>query len=64
MRSDFLYNYCPHFRKNLVRKKNSVALIRERTIPKEWPPPVSEVSANFLRIEGCHVVSATDPHGR
>ena len=43
---------------------NSVALVRERTIPTERPPPVGEVSANFLRIEGCHVVSATDPHGR
>ena len=42
----------------------SVALVRERTIPTERPPPVGEVSANFLRIEGCHVVSATDPHGR
>ena len=45
-------------------KLNSVALVRERTIPTERPPPVGEVSANFLRIEGCHVVSATDPHGR
>jgi len=43
---------------------SSVALVRERTIQTEWPPPVGEVSANFLRIEGCHVVSATDPHGR
>ena len=44
-------------------KLNSVALVRERTIPTERPPPVGEVSANFffLRIEGCHVVSATDP---
>ena len=42
----------------------SVALVRERTIPTERPPPVGEVSANFLRIEGCHVVSATVPHGR
>jgi len=24
-----------------------VALVRERTIPTEQPPPVSEVSANF-----------------
>ena len=45
-------------------KLNSVALVRERTIPTERPPPVGEVSANFLRIEGCHVVIATDPHGR
>ena len=26
---------------------NSVALVRERTIPTERPPPVAEVSANF-----------------
>jgi len=30
-----------------TQKKNSVALIRERTIPTERPPPVGEVSANF-----------------
>jgi hypothetical protein len=29
------------------KKKNSVALVRERTIPTEWPPLVGEVSANF-----------------
>ena len=29
------------------KKKNSVALVRERTIPTEQPPPVGEVSANF-----------------
>ena len=28
-------------------KLNSVALVRERTIPTEQPPPVGEVSANF-----------------
>ena len=49
---------------SLAKKLNSVALVRERTIPTERPPPVGEVSANFLRIEGCHVVSATVPHGR
>jgi hypothetical protein len=26
---------------------NSMALVRERTIPTEWPPPVGEVSVNF-----------------
>jgi hypothetical protein len=41
-----------------------VALIRERTIPTEQPPLVDEVSANFLRIEGCRVVSTADPYGR
>jgi len=30
-----------------IGKKNSVALVRERTIPTERPPPVGEVSANF-----------------
>jgi hypothetical protein len=28
-------------------KANSVALVRERTIPTERPPLVGEVSANF-----------------
>jgi len=31
----------------LKLKLNSVALVRERTIPTERPPPVGEVSANF-----------------
>jgi len=31
----------------IAKKKNSVALVRERTIPTERPPPVGEVSANF-----------------
>jgi hypothetical protein len=30
-----------------IYKKNSMALVRERTIPTERPPPVGEVSANF-----------------
>jgi hypothetical protein len=29
-----------------------MSLVRERTIPIERPPLVSEVSASFLRIEG------------
>ena len=45
-------------------KTNSVALVRTRSIPTERPPPVGEVSANFLWKEGCHVVSATGPHNR
>ena len=53
-----------HLSPIVTTKLNPVALVRERTIPTERPPPVGEVSANFLRIEGCHVVSATDPHGR
>jgi len=32
-----------------VNPLNSVALVRERTIPIERPPPVGEVSANFYR---------------
>ena len=32
---------------NKIEKKNSVALVPERTIPTERPPPVGEVSANF-----------------
>ena len=31
----------------IIYKKNSVALVRERTIPTERPPPVGEVSVNF-----------------
>jgi hypothetical protein len=32
--------------------KNSVAWVREQTIPTERPLFVSEVSANILRMEG------------
>jgi hypothetical protein len=45
-------------------KKNTVALVRERNIPTERQPLVGNVSANLLRIEGCHMVSVTDPYGR
>jgi hypothetical protein len=48
----------------LVEKKNSVALVRERTIPTERPPLVGEVSAKPFADRGCRVVSAADPHGR
>jgi hypothetical protein len=44
-----------------VELTNSVASVRERTVPTERPPLVREVSANFLRIEECRVVSAADP---
>jgi hypothetical protein len=30
-----------------ILRFNSVALVRDRTIPTERPPPVGEVSANF-----------------
>jgi hypothetical protein len=42
---------------NKQKQTESVALVRERTIPTERLPLVGEVSAS-------HVVSATDPHGR
>jgi hypothetical protein len=44
-------------------KVNSVALVRERTMPTERPPLVGEVVPNFAD-GGCRVVSATDSHGR
>jgi hypothetical protein len=40
-----------------------MALVHKRTIPTEQLSLVGEVSANFLHIEGCHVVSSTNPHG-
>jgi hypothetical protein len=36
-------------RSNAYDLKNSVALVRERTIPTERPPLISEVIANFCR---------------
>jgi len=35
------------FRLGQIILAYSVALVRKRTIPKERPPPVGEVSANF-----------------
>jgi hypothetical protein len=46
-----------------TKKLNSMASVRERTIPTEQPPPVGEVSANFSD-RGCHMVGVTDPYGR
>ena len=40
-------NFEVHHRRVVPTKLNSVALVRERTIPTERPPPVGEVSANF-----------------
>jgi hypothetical protein len=34
-----------------TKRRNSVALVRERTIPTERTPRVGEVSANFLPIK-------------
>ena len=41
------------FRASMWPTPNSVALVRERTIPTERPPSVGEVSANFC---GCGLV--------
>jgi hypothetical protein len=46
-----LLNYINSIISQNIKKLNSVALVRERTIPTERPPLVGEVSANFLRIE-------------
>ena len=35
-----------HCEKGVIMLINSVALVRERTIPTERPPPVGQVSAN------------------
>jgi hypothetical protein len=44
-----------------TKKLNSVALVRERTIPNERPPLVGEVVPTVAdRV--CRVVTATDPH--
>jgi hypothetical protein len=48
----------------IIIKKNFMVSVRKQTIPTERPPLVSEVSADLLRIEGCHVVSVTNPYGR
>jgi hypothetical protein len=42
-----------------IFKLNSVALVRERTMPTERPPLVGEVVPTFADRECC-VVSATD----
>jgi hypothetical protein len=46
-----------------THKLNSVAFVRERTIPTERPPLVCEVVPTFVD-RGCCVVSATDSRGR
>jgi hypothetical protein len=47
LRAAVMENYLLSIWVNGMEKKNSVALVRERTIPTERPPPVGEVSANF-----------------
>jgi hypothetical protein len=46
---------CYHNLKSYIsccKLKNSMSSVRKRTIPTERPPLVSEVSVNFLQIEG------------
>jgi hypothetical protein len=49
-------NSSAHWSKSMItfckQLKNSVAWVRERTIPTKRPQLVGEVSANFLRIDG------------
>ena len=42
----------PAMDKSNFTKLNTVALVRERTIPTERPPPVGEVSANSCGQRG------------
>jgi hypothetical protein len=39
-------------KQNFIHNNNSVASVRERTIPTQRPPLVSEVNTNFLQIKG------------
>jgi hypothetical protein len=52
-----------HDKTEIELKLNSVAFVRELTIPTERPPLLGEFTANFCG-ERCRVVSATDSHGR
>jgi hypothetical protein len=45
------------------RHKNSVALVRERKLYRLRDRRFSEKLVTILADRGCHVVSATDPHG-
>jgi hypothetical protein len=47
-----------------INKTNSVALVRERTIPIERPPLVGEVSANFCGWKGVAWSVRRIPYGR
>jgi hypothetical protein len=46
--------FCLHLLKTKL-KLNSVALVRERTIPTERPPPVGEVSGKFYLLQGYYL---------
>jgi CBS-domain-containing membrane protein len=45
-------------------KTNSVTLVSEQTIPTEQDRRLSAKLVPTFADTGCHVVSATDPHGR
>jgi hypothetical protein len=45
--SKILYNHVSDCQVLRIYNNNSVALVRQRTIPTERPPLVGEVSANF-----------------
>jgi hypothetical protein len=45
--SYYFFPLRPKYSPEHKQKKNSVALVRKRTIPTERPPLVGEVSANF-----------------
>jgi hypothetical protein len=47
-----LFNGNPQAILTILKLSNSVALDRERTLPTERPPLVSEVSANFCGQRG------------
>jgi hypothetical protein len=55
---------CSQCNRMLQYKTNSVASVRNRTMPTERPLLVSEVSANGFADRRCHVVSMTDPYDR
>jgi hypothetical protein len=46
-----------------IKTKDSMALVRKRSMPTERPPLVGEVVPTFAD-RGCCVVSATGPPGR
>jgi hypothetical protein len=50
-------------KKQTTKLTNSVALVRDRTIPTERPPTIGEVSVNFAD-GGCCLVSITHSYGR
>jgi hypothetical protein len=60
-----IYTFPRHETLRLEHNKqtNTMAWVRERTVPTERPLLVGEVIAKFA-YKGCNVVSVTDPYGR